>query len=152
MPPNSSRAYFNPFNETNGAYKDNFFELLHKIINYWGRKGRGGQFKRDTLYIHAEIREKDRDRCTYTTVVCTFRSGLADRNSQNAPRSAPRRPISHPCIIGLTPGSWPGYVCAFTWSLLCGSYVQTTVPRKSICVWLRDISSWPCLAFMPGPA
>ena len=51
MPPNSSRAYFDPFNETNGAYKDNFFELLHKIINYWGRKGRGGQFKRDTLYI-----------------------------------------------------------------------------------------------------
>ena len=30
--------------------------------------------------------------------------------------------------------------------------VVCTEPRKSLCTWLRDISSWPCLAFLPGPA
>ena len=39
MPPNSSRAYSNPLNETNGTYKDNFFELLVKIVNYSPLKG-----------------------------------------------------------------------------------------------------------------
>ena len=27
-----------------------------------------------------------------------------------------------------------------------------TEPRKKVGTWLRDISSWPCLAFLPGPA
>ena len=54
MPQNSSRAHFNPLNETNGTYKDNFFKLLHKIINYWGLKGLGRQFKATTLYFQNE--------------------------------------------------------------------------------------------------
>ena len=29
-------------------------------------------------------------------------------------------------------------------SMLC------TEPRKKVGTWLRDISSWPCLAFLPG--
>ena len=28
----------------------------------------------------------------------------------------------------------------------------STEPRKKVGTWLRDISSWPCLAFLPGPA
>ena len=51
MPQNSSRAHFNPLNETNGTYKDNFFELLVKIVNYSELKGLGRQFKATTLYI-----------------------------------------------------------------------------------------------------
>ena len=27
-----------------------------------------------------------------------------------------------------------------------------TEPRKKVGTWLRDISSWPCLAFLPGRA
>ena len=27
-----------------------------------------------------------------------------------------------------------------------------TEPRKKVGTWLRDIASWPCLAFLPGPA
>ena len=50
MPPNSSRAYFNPLNETNGTYKDNFWELLIKIVNYSDLKGPGRQFSQTTLY------------------------------------------------------------------------------------------------------
>ena len=49
MPPNSSRAYSNPLNETNGTYKDNFFELLVKIVNYSSLKGLGRIFKPKTL-------------------------------------------------------------------------------------------------------
>ena len=49
MPPTSSRAHFNPLNETNGAYKDNFFELLVKIVNYSALKGLGRIFKPKTL-------------------------------------------------------------------------------------------------------
>ena len=49
MPPTSSRAHFNPLNETNGAYKDNFFELLVKIVNYSDLKGPGRQFSQTTL-------------------------------------------------------------------------------------------------------
>ena len=29
---------------------------------------------------------------------------------------------------------------------------NSTEPRKKVGTWLRDISSWPCLAFLPGPA
>ena len=32
------------------------------------------------------------------------------------------------------------------WGYVC------TEPRKMVCTWLHDISSWSCLAFMPGPA
>ena len=31
MPPDSSRAYFNPLNETNGTYKDNFLNCWSKL-------------------------------------------------------------------------------------------------------------------------
>ena len=27
-----------------------------------------------------------------------------------------------------------------------------TEPRKMVCTWLRDMYSWPCLAFLLGPA
>ena len=54
MPPNSSRAYFNRLNETNGAYKDNFFELFVKIVNYSDLKGPGRQFSQTTLYTHMD--------------------------------------------------------------------------------------------------
>ena len=36
-------------------------------------------------------------------------------------------------------------------SLTCSS-CTTTEPRKKVGTWLRDISSWPCLASLPGPA
>ena len=29
--------------------------------------------------------------------------------------------------------------------------VQSSI-YSLVCMWLRDISSWPCLAFLPGPA
>ena len=31
------------------------------------------------------------------------------------------------------------------------AYVSTE-PRKKVGTWLRDIASWPCLAFLPDPA
>ena len=49
MPPISSRAYFNPLNETNGAYNENFFELLVKIVNYSALKGLESRFSPATL-------------------------------------------------------------------------------------------------------
>ena len=37
--------------------------------------------------------------------------------------------------------------------VLLKSRIHTcTEPRKSLCTWLRYVSSWPCLAFLPGPA
>ena len=59
MPPNSSRACFNPLNETNGAYQENFFELLVKILNYSALKGPGRQFSQTTLYITEPVEESD---------------------------------------------------------------------------------------------
>ena len=32
------------------------------------------------------------------------------------------------------------------------SFLVSTELRKRVGTWLRDISSWPCLAFLPGPA
>ena len=51
MPPISSRAYFNPLNKTNGAYNENFFELLVKIVNYSALKGLQSRFSPATMYI-----------------------------------------------------------------------------------------------------
>ena len=31
-----------------------------------------------------------------------------------------------------------------------GNTCMCTEPRKSLCTWLRDICSWPCLVFLPG--
>ena len=49
MPLNSSRAYSNPLNETNGTYKGNFLELLVKIVDYGALKGLQSRFSPATL-------------------------------------------------------------------------------------------------------
>ena len=41
------------------------------------------------------------------------------------------------------------HVQAFIPGSVDGKYTE---PRKKVGMWLRDISSYPCLAFLPGPA